>query len=98
MADYKKRLQVPVAPETERALRLYAEAYGTTVPKATADILNNAAPALVELAQAVAEAKRAPSKGIRDMAAQYRKLNQEADQLLLDMSPKATGKKRKKAS
>ena len=90
----QKRIQVPVSPETEKAIRGYAETMGMSTAAACAQMLEQSAPGLVELTAAMQKAKESPARALREIALAVQKATQDADQLMLDMSPKATRKRK----
>lgn len=93
------RLQVPIKPETRKALEEFADAMGITVPQAAAQFLEEAAPGIMEMAAAVRKVHQSPSRALKDMADMLGRHIEEADQLAMDLEPKPEGKrKRRKAS
>ena len=89
------RLQVPVSPETRTAINRYAEAMGISPARAAEQMLEQVAPSLLDLAAAMEKAKQAPAKGVADMAKALNKAAEKADQMALDLTPKATRKRKK---
>jgi len=94
MAKY--RLQAPIDQETEHAIRMYAEATGTTLAKAAADILKTTAPVLLELANAIGEAKTAPAKAMRSVLHTLDQAVSDADQLKMELKPQQARRKKGK--
>ena len=89
-----KRIQVPVSPETEKAITDYAGAMGLSKAAACSQMLEQAAPGLVELTHALKKAQQSPHKALQDMAKVLNKATEKADQMALDMEP--VKKQRKK--
>lgn len=83
-----KRLQIPVTPETEKAIRDYAEVMGMTVPAACSKLLEQSAPGLVDLTKAMRKAHDSPAKALRDMAKAVHKIAEDADQISLNLAKK----------
>ena len=89
------RIQVPVSPKTRKMLQTYADASGQSLARVCEEILQETAPVMAEMADALREAKRAPAKAVRNMADALDKKLAEIDQMKMDLSPKATGKGRR---
>lgn len=89
------RMQVPVDPETRKAIEDYAEVMGVSPARACAVLLRQAAPGLVELTEAMKKASDSPARAIREMADAIHKANSEADQMAMDLTPKTTRRKKK---
>lgn len=91
------RIQVPLTDETRKALDNYANASGHSLAKTCGMLLEQAAPSLGELAAAMERAQQVPGKAVRDMAKILQNQIDQTQQGVLDLSPKATQRKRKKA-
>lgn len=91
------RLQVPMTDETRAQLQAFADARGSSLPAVCRDLLEEMAPVAADMAKALQSAKQAPAKALRDAVNVLEVQMAKADQLRLDLTPKATGKKRKKA-
>ena len=89
------RIQVPVSPKTRKMLQTYADASGQSLARVCEEILQETAPIMEGMAEALLEAKRAPAKAVENMAEALDKKLAEIDQLKMDLSPKATGKRRR---
>jgi len=88
------RLQVPVSEETRAALQAYADARGASLAAVCGELLEQTAPTVLEMAKALETAKKAPARALRDMSKAFYREMEKIDQSELDLSPKATGKKR----
>jgi len=93
----KHRLQIPVSPETLKAIQTYATATGLSVPAACEQQLDNIAPLLVEIAGSLAKAKEAPSRALRQMAKTLERETDKAAQIGLELTEKPR-RVRKRAS
>jgi putative hemolysin len=94
-----QRLQVPLDSDTYAAVKEYSEATGMPLGRACAEVLQNTAPILRELAKALRTAKTAPAAALRHMSEEMDKQIAAINQHQLDLSPKATLRKyRKKTS
>lgn len=89
----QRRIQVPLSPETDKALQEYAEVTGLSMAATCAQLLDQAAPGLKELSAAMRKANEHPAAGIRQMARALEKATQDANQIAMDLK----GKKPKKA-
>lgn len=89
------RMQVPIDPETRKAIEDYAEVMGMAPSRACAVLLKQAAPGLVELTEAMRKVSSSPARAMREMAQAVQKAAQDADQMAMDLSPKTTGRKKK---
>lgn len=89
----KTRLHVPMTDETRANLQAYADAAGIPLSRAAGQILDEVSPVMVDLASALAQAKTAPARAMRNISEVVEQKLAEIDQLKLDMSPKATRKK-----
>lgn len=89
----KTRLHVPMSDETRANLQVYADAAGIPLSRAAGQILEEVSPVMVDLASALAQAKTAPARAMRNINEVVEQKLAEIDQLKLDMSPKATRKK-----
>lgn len=90
----KKRLQVPMTDETRLLLERYVQATGQSLPRVCAEILEQTAPVMSELADSIKLAKQAPARAMRGVTETLDQKLAELDQLKMDLSPKATGKKK----
>lgn len=91
------RLQVPVKPETKKVIEEYAQVMGLSTASACGQLLEQSAPGLQELTQALAHAKESPAKALRDMATAVSKATQEADQIVMELESTKPRRKRRKA-
>jgi len=82
------RLQVPIKPETRKAIEEFADAMGISPAQAAAQLLEESAPGMIELAAAMRKANQSPSKALRDMANILHKATEQADQLSMELNPK----------
>lgn len=89
------KIQVIVTPETKKAIEDYADALNVSVSAATGRLLDEAAPMLVELAHSLRALPKAPAKAMRDAAKMVNRAADDANQMLMDLSPQATGNKKK---
>jgi hypothetical protein len=91
------RIQVPLTPEMRKAYQALADAQRTSLAAVCAEVLEQAAPMVVQIANALETAKTVPSRALRDMAGSLERLTGEANQLQIDLedkvSPKATRRK-----
>lgn len=90
----KTRYQPRVTPETDHAIREYAEIMGMKPNAVVAQMLEQAAPGLVELTNAMRKLQGRPAQGLKDMAKTLEKRAQETQQMAMDLKPRP---KRKKA-
>ena len=88
------RLQVPVKPETRKAIEDYAAALGTFPAAAAAQLLEESAPVLVDLTSALRKVHSAPSRALREAQTILHEAAEKADQLTMDLKPKEVGKKK----
>ena len=87
------RLQVPLKPETRKAVEEYADALGVSPAAAASNLLEEAAPALVELTSALKSVQGSPARALRHAAGALHKATEKADQMLMELEPQK-GKKR----
>jgi hypothetical protein len=97
------RVQVPVSPEMRLAYQALADAQRTSLAAVMAEILEQAAPMVLQIASALETAKTAPSRALREMSDALGDLVGDANQMQMDIedkvTPKATRRKyTKKAS
>jgi DNA-binding LacI/PurR family transcriptional regulator len=88
------RFQPRVSPETRAAIEEYAEVMGIPPNSAVSQLLEQAAPGLVDLTAAMRKANQSPARALREMAQAVHKATEEADQNEMDLTPK----KKRKAS
>lgn len=97
------RIQAPVNQETYEAYKALADVQRTSVAAVCGEILEQTAPMIRQMANALEMAKTAPSRALRDMNEALDKLVVDANQMQIDLedrvTPKATRRKyTKKAS
>lgn len=73
-------------------LQSYADASGTSLARACSEILAETAPVMVELANAIREAKTAPAKAMRNVNNVMQEKLAQIDQMRMDLTPKETKK------
>jgi len=88
------RIQVPLKPETRAALEQYADAMGLPLSQAAAQLLDQAAPSLLELASALRKAKESPSRAWRESINALNKATERANQIAMDLDTPSRKKKR----
>lgn len=91
----KTRVYVPMTAETRQSLQALADARNGSLAAVCEELMGQCAPVALQMANALQKAKTAPSRALRES---FEILEQEiaaADQLLLDMSPKATRSRKK---
>lgn len=93
---HDRRLQVPATPEVRAMLQAYADATGSSLASTCEQILIETAPVMYELAQAIQEAKKAPSRAIREAVGLLDRKVAEGQQLSFDVSGKPRDGRRKK--
>jgi hypothetical protein len=93
MAKY--RIQVPITQETRDAYQSLADAHNGSLAAACEEILEQCAPVALQMANALRTARTAPARAMREAVEILEAQLGNADQMLMDLSPKATVKKRK---
>lgn len=91
------RIQVPVDLETYAVIQEYSQATGMPLGRACAEVLQNTAPVLREMAKALRMAKTAPAAALQHISDEMGKQIASVKQTELDLShmtPKATRKKK----
>ena len=63
----KTRVHVPMTDETRGLLEAFAEVSGKSIAKVCEEILEETAPVMAELTQAMKMAKTAPAKAMREV-------------------------------
>lgn len=91
----KTRVQVPLDSDTLDAVRDYCDATGMPLGRACAEILENTAPVLRDMAKALRTAKTAPSVAIRNVSDELERQIAAIRQQSLDLKPKATRRAKK---
>lgn len=86
------RIQVPVHQEAYAAYKALADAQRTSVAAVCSEILEQAAPAVLQIASALETAKTAPARALRDMSDALGNLVGQADQYQIDLEDKVTPK------
>lgn len=82
------RLQVPIPLETREQLQAYADATGATLTKVVVGILVETGPVMAELAEALAEVKKAPAKAMRNVRLIMDEKMADLDQIEMDIEEK----------
>lgn len=91
----KTRVHVPMTQETREAMQAFADARNGSLASVCEEILEQCAPMAIQMANALTLAKTAPAKGMRDAVLALEEQLAHADQMVMDLSPKATGVKKK---
>jgi len=91
----QKRVYVPVSDETRAKLQIYADARRSSLAAVCGELLDQTAPIAEEMGNALVAAQGAPAKAIREMQRSLDEQLADLDQIKLDLTPKATRKKRK---
>lgn len=89
------RLSVPLTKETRRKFQALADVQGSSLGNVCSEILEVCADEVYELAKALELAKKAPAGAKRKMAEALEQKLAEADQMLLELRPKAKPVKKK---
>lgn len=97
------RIQVPLTEDMRQAYQALADAQKTSLAAVCAEILEQAAPMVLQIASALETAKTAPTRALREMADSLDGVLGDANQMQIDLddklTPKATRRKyTKKAS
>lgn len=91
------RVGIPFSKETRRKYQALADVQSSSLAAVCSEILDSCADEVYELAQALLLAKKSPAGAKRKMAEALEQKLAQADQYLLDLSPKTkaiTGKKK----
>lgn len=88
----KFRVQVPVSDEMRLAYQALADAQRTSLAAVMAEILEQAAPMVLQIASALETAKTAPTRALREMSDTLDKLAGDANQMQIDLDDKLTPK------
>lgn len=80
------RLQVPVSPETHESLRYCSEVTGRSIAAIAAELIQQTAPVMVEMTNALQVAKEAPAAAMRQTLEALDKAMVDANQLKLKLS------------
>jgi hypothetical protein len=91
----KTRVHVPMTDETRIQLQSLADAQRSSLAAVCADLLEQTAPIAAETAAALVQAREAPARAMRAMNTLLDKQLAEVDQYKLDLTPKATRRKKK---
>lgn len=86
------RIQVPLTDDMREAYQTLADAQRTSLAAVCAEILEQAAPMVRQIASALETAKTAPSRALRDMAGSLEQLTDQANQLQINLEEKVTPK------
>lgn len=81
--------------ETRTSLQALADARNGSLASVCEELLEQCAPITLQMAHALQKAKTAPARAIREMSDVLEQQLAQSDQLLLDMTPKATRKTKK---
>lgn len=97
------RVQVPILPEAYESYKALADVQRTSVAAVCGEILEQAAPMVEQMANALEMAKTAPARALREMSDSFDSLLVDANQMQMKLeekvTPKATRRKyTKKAS
>lgn len=90
----KTRIQVPVSEDTLLAYQALADVQRSSLAAVTAEILEQAAPMVRQIAGALETAKTAPARALRGMTDALDQVLMDADQLRMDIDPKPQAKPR----
>lgn len=88
------RVYVPVSDETRQAMQALADVRKSTLTAICAEMLETVAPIALDMANALKTAQSAPAKALRMINESMERELGNLDQLQLDMTPKATRKKK----
>lgn len=95
MPTKNPRVMVTLKPGTYETLKAAAEAVGASMSSVIAEIMDEAAPALLNVQKAVQMAKSKPSEAFDQLAHQLAQAQAEASQLQLDMHEQKRSLKRR---
>lgn len=87
------RVHVPIDNEARAALQTLADVRRCSLAAICGEMLEQVAPVALDMANALKTAQTAPAKAMRLMNDALDQQLAQADQLKLDMTPKATRKK-----
>jgi hypothetical protein len=88
------RLPIPMSEETRAAMQALADARNGSMSSVCEEILEQCAPMAIQMANALKTAKQAPAAGMRQAVQALEAELANVDQMVMDLSPKATGKKK----
>lgn len=91
----KTRVHVPMSQETRESFQSLADARNGSLAAACEEILEECAPVAVQMANALRTAKTAPARAVAEAVRALEAQLVDADQILMELTPKATGKKKK---
>jgi hypothetical protein len=91
----KTRVYVPMTADTRQSLQALADARNGSLAAVCEELLEQCAPVALQMANALQMAKSAPARGMREALEVLESQLAAADQLMLDMSPKATCSRKK---
>jgi len=91
------RIQVPLTDDMREAYQALADAQRTSLAAVCAEILEQAAPMVRQIASALETAKTAPTRALREMTDSLDRVLGDASQMHMELdeklSPKATRRK-----
>lgn len=86
------RIQVPMTEDMREAYQALADAQRTSLAAVCAEILEQAAPMVRQIASALETAKTAPARALRDMSDALDRVTSDANQLQIKLEDKVTPK------
>lgn len=92
----KSRVYVPMSDEAKEAMQLLADVRKSSLAAICGEMIETCAPVALDMANALKMAQESPAKALRMMSESLDAQLASADQYKLDMSPKATGSKKKR--
>lgn len=95
MATKNPRLQVMFKPETYAVIKSAAEAVGASMSSIVSEIMDEAAPTLVKLQEAVRLSKTSPAQAFEQMAQVLANAQSDAAQCQLDLEDRKLRKAHK---
>lgn len=91
----KTRVPVPMTEKTRASLQALANARNGSLASVCEEMLEQTAPIAEEMANALQMARTAPARAMREVNEALGRKLAEIDQMKLDLSPKATEKRKK---
>lgn len=92
----KSRVYVPMSDEAKEAMQLLADVRKSSLAAICGEMIETCAPIALDMANALKMAQEAPAKALRMMNESLDAQLAAVDQYKLELSPKATGMKKKR--